>query len=732
MATSYYRKFTDDPGLDVLLEIESINVLDLDPEAVTNGVGSGAVCVVGEFEDGEYRKTVEVTSVGDVLKKYGSLGYTYGGQRGNYPSAFTRSADDSITPEYWNGNGHVAINGKRFARLMICRVDTSTGDAYFSPLAFVTGAAAFRYILATGKTLTFEYDSTPVTATFTAAKATVTGSGGTFPSSFAGGESLVLGYDGADDFTVVFLSTDQSVAQVVARINTYAGFTFAEVSSGQIKLTGRISGTDGEVRVVSGSTGVLATLGLTAADTAGTGNVANIAAVTVEEINTIVDTATSSDCVVKQDNAGRLRLINVATPLTGTLQITGGTATSLGFTTTKQAVKAGANAGVLPAGTRLKTSGDAYFVTTQSTTIVAGQQTAYKVRIRHAVDDGTGTAKTAGTINVLYDRPDVGEFAVANLNTVSAAMTEAQIDAAYAEALEYTKGLNGITREINILVCARQSNTVRNLVKSNVQDASSTGHVGRVGVIRAPMGSDKSDVIDSTTTWGVVATRSDRIIYCYPQFRAYVPIIAARGIAGGTGFTADGIIDSGADAFMAGLLSQLPPEENPGQSTPYLDGVRGLESATSNMLLDINDYKNFKAAGIAAPRIDNGQVFFQSGVTSVDKTLYPGRVTIARRRMSDYIQDTMADMSQPYSKKTKTTSRKVALISDLKTFLNGLADPVNQRIEGFTMDVKSGNSKSSEGRGLYRVNIKVRTLSSFESIVIATEIGEQVTISEAA
>lgn len=731
MGSTYIRRFTEDPGLDVLLEIESVNVLDLEPETSISGSGTGTVCVVAEFEDGEFEKTVECSGVADLLKKYGGLGYTYGSARGNYPSAVSRKADARTDPEYWNGNGHIAINAKRFSRLMCCRVDTSVGLVYFTALAFTTGAAAFVYKLETGQTLTFEYDGTPVTTTFTGVAATITGSGGTFPTLFAGGETLTLGYDGVSDFQTTFLSTDQSVAQVVARINQFAGFTFATVSGGQIKLTGIQPGTGGQVRVVSGSTGVLTQLGLTAANTAGTGNVADINNVTTSEINTRVAAASTNNVKVRVDSQGRLRLVNVATPGTGTIQVTGGTATALGFKNTALHT-AGDESGVLPAGTRVS-NGGTYFVTMKSTTIVAGQQTAYGIKVRHAIDDGTGTGVSSGTVNVLVDVPDVGEFDVVNLTSLNAALTETQLDAAYVSALDHTLGLNDITKEINIIMCARSSNTTRFALKQNAKTASDTGHLGRVGVVRAPMGSDKDAVTGSTTPWGVAATRFDRIIYCYPNAREYVPTIAAKGVKGGTGFTSDGVIDVGAEAFMCSILSQLNPEENPGQETPFLDGVKGIESkVVDTQTLDINDYKRFKAAGIAALRIDNGSVFFQSGVTSVDKDTQPGRVTIARRRMSDYIQDTLARRATIYGKKLMTVERRIAVITDVRTWLDSLVSGPPQRIDGFEMDAKTGNTQAAMGKGAFRVTIKVRTLSSFESIILATEIGEQVTIAEAA
>lgn len=110
--------------------------------------------------------------------------------------------------------------------------------------------------------------------TFTGLKLGATGQksfllaqGGTFPTAFVGGETLVLGVDAAINFTTTFTSGDQTLAQVVSRINTAAGFAMAFATVvGQLKLVSNSStDTISQVRVVSGSSGVLAKLGLSAA-----------------------------------------------------------------------------------------------------------------------------------------------------------------------------------------------------------------------------------------------------------------------------------------------------------------------------------------------------------------------------------------------------------------------------------------------------------------------------------
>lgn len=102
------------------------------------------------------------------------------------------------------------------------------------------------------------------TGTFVAA--TVTGSGGAF-ATLANGETAVLGADDGDNFTVTFVTGDDTLAEAITRINAAAGFTFASAATGELKLTGRRTDDRAQVRVVSGT--ALTKLGLTVANTAG-------------------------------------------------------------------------------------------------------------------------------------------------------------------------------------------------------------------------------------------------------------------------------------------------------------------------------------------------------------------------------------------------------------------------------------------------------------------------------
>lgn len=132
-----------------------------------------------------------------------------------------------------------------------------------------------------------------------ATSAIVTAVGGSFPTGFAGAETLTLDIDNIGSFITTFLAADQSLAAIINRINAAAALvpivdgggvpvTIArDNGSGQLRLLSSATGIGSEVEVVSGSAGVLAQLGLTAAVTNGVNAIAGQTPITLTKpVNT--------------------------------------------------------------------------------------------------------------------------------------------------------------------------------------------------------------------------------------------------------------------------------------------------------------------------------------------------------------------------------------------------------------------------------------------------------------
>lgn len=147
--------------------------------------------------------------------------------------------------------------------------------------------------------------------------------------------------------------------------------------------------------------------------------------------------------------------------------------------------------------------------------------------------------------------------------------------------------------------------------------------------------------------------------------------------------------------------------------------------------LQLEDYIAFKAAGIAAVRLDP-QVTVQSAVTTVDPGLYPALAPINRRRFSFFYQDSIARFSRPFKSKLATRERRALMVSRFQSFIRQLSDPQNQRIDGGLVDgsLAAGNTPESLARNVYITIHKIRMTPTLDVIVLKTEVGNDVSITE--
>jgi hypothetical protein len=728
----FIRRFTEQPPVEVIRQIEGLNIVDIAPPDPTTGAGSGTVLLVGEFEDGffatdeEAKGSVEVFGSGDYVAKFGEFGYTYNGQIASNPSARRHVSED------WNGSGYMKSFKLRAQRLIIGRVDTSVGEVSFDPLVCLSGGGAGGSVfnLAVGDTFSATTNTgAGTTAAIAGAVATRAGAGAAF-GTILSGESFAVSFDGGSLIPVVFQAADTAVGAVVSRINTTVGATIAVDNAGQLDISGLIEGTDGNVTLSEVTAGLLAKLGHTAGSTDGTGTFGNVDAVTASELAAFITADASmiaNDVLAEVLSDGTLRICNSVSATASTLLIPSsgnpiGVAVGLPLDTT--ATLADNEAGTIPAGTRVRNAGGDEWVTMQTLDIPAATLGPYTVKIRPAEDDGTATGESAGGVNVIVDQPTFAGLVVNNNDDVSAALNEVQMDNAYIAAFEASLDDQGAAKEANYLLSARRSETVVREGRNNANKATECGMAARKFITGDPLGTDTNTIIEN-----IAKFRSDRVFYTGKGMKVRIPGIAERGVAGGTGFTADGIITVRPDGPLATICASRPPEENPGQETRLIEDF--FEVDTFGETLSIETYKAYRREGVIVPRVDRvAGVVMQSGVTS---SLATGRKTCARRKMADFIQDTLANNLIPFSKKLNTQSRRNSIKATANSFLVGLRsddNPELKRIEDFSIDdsVNAGNTSDSLALGIYRLAIKVRTLASLDFIVVTVEAGENAII----
>lgn len=353
---------------------------------------------------------------------------------------------------------------------------------------------------------------------------------------------------------------------------------------------------------------------------------------------------------------------------------------------------------------------------------------------------GIGTGTALPTLVVIASTA-LTDTAPANA-AVLTPLTSGQIDTAYENTIDASQPGEEATDDVVIVASARQSAAIRTRLLENARDSSAVGR-GRISLNRSPIGTlpgTGAGEVQNAADPGVGANRSDRIIHCYPHFEQRISEIASLDP---TATISVPEVLVGADSAMSVLLSNLPPENNPGQSTQNIasgglltfirkleDGLTGAGLPTKFLL---SDYVAFKASGIAAlrrsPEISEWVV--QSGVTSVSPTLFPTQAPIKRRRMADFIQDSLATISLKFNKLPGTTDRFDSLLGELTDFLEILlssTNPAQQRIAEYSIDGESGNTEDLQALGIRVIIINVRLLDTLDFIVLQTTIGETVTI----
>jgi hypothetical protein len=86
-----------------------------------------------------------------------------------------------------------------------------------------------------------------------------------------------------------------------------------------------------------------------------------------------------------------------------------------------------------------------------------------------------------------------------------------------------------------------------------------------------------------------------------------------------------------------------------------------------------------------------------------------------------------------FGKKPSTQENRDAIRAIVDQFLSELlsaSNPALQRIEDYSVDETSGNTPDTLARGIFVIILKVRTLASLDFMVLQTEIGEAVTVTQ--
>lgn len=272
----YVRRYRDGVSNTTIRETAQVAVIDRRAASSGLGVTRGYPLVVGRVtnDGGEPLAPRMIMSEAELRQIFGAA------------SPYIGTATDG-----YDGNVHAQIAGlgsdkRRGFPCIIVPVDSEAGEVTFSRpspgTASVVGTAG-PWALTPGMTLIVSVDGgAPQTATFDAARAHVTGAAATY-AACVGGHTLVVRIDGGSNQTVTCAGTENSQALWHNLLNGALIGAHVVNQAGQTRIYSDTYGTASIVQVVSGDADVLAALGLSAATGTGTGDVADISAVTAAE-----------------------------------------------------------------------------------------------------------------------------------------------------------------------------------------------------------------------------------------------------------------------------------------------------------------------------------------------------------------------------------------------------------------------------------------------------------------
>lgn len=683
----FIRRYGFVPPEEVITQIEGAVILDLPPPGAINGVNTGMVGLVGEFADMTYAAVADgsgvvssrhlpqqITSAQDMLDKLGGFDPTLG----DFGAA--------------DGNGFVALRNKRYSALVVVPVNlcSATGVRYMRQLPL--------NVSATNPTPVVTVDGAQIDA------------GREFRSPTNG--RLKIGarvvFTALDPIAVGTGGATANAASAATQTFTVAGADFSAI----VRPDGQIGIKRGDILVIGNNNGgALQPLPSGGNLGAGTYRVqadATSGAPTV----LVVEQLSGANFAFVTANTIPWR-IHVSSDADSAPVIVLGSSTAGGY----QASGLGGYS--VPSRP----------LTDEAGALTNGTWTAGLVLSPLVVPPAL-TGDTWDPLSGLFGRiiPTGGLVYVAATQAPNA-VNVAGLDTLYAAALASLIANQAPLSDINIVFSARTSAAIRTALRSHVLTASQR-NLGRMALVRPELTTLTVSAAVGASSPGVGATRNERVIYNWCGVRTFIPeAVSVRLKTADSLTTIDGILDTGWDAWVASLLSNLPPENNPGQASApvpdILSPIIGLQRGAPN--LDLAEYILLRQSGVAAPRIDAtvGPIL-QSGITS---SLVSGQKNISRRRMADFIQDSIARRIIFFVKQKLTQANQDAMTGEVQAFLAELLSEDNiaaQRIAGFTVDAVSGNTAARLAKGIFTIIVKVRLLASADFIVLQTEIGENV------
>lgn len=679
--SGFSRRYGFFPGSEVITQIEGVIIVDAPPPGAVNGISTGCVGCVGEFAD--MQGAVAADASGNITTSIKPQRIFSGKDLTDKVGGF-----DETLGEFGVscGNGYAHLRNKQFTSLIVVPVN----------LCSARGVRVWRQLPVCKSTT----DTNPVTpvlaASVSAGREFRLGSGrlrlGT-RVNFTALDTIVSGTGGS------LASSASAVTQL---------FTTTEDMSLITRPDGTFGARKGDILVIGSNSGG----SFVPTAEAGTYRVA-------------VDATTTSVTIERLDGASFAITTQSNIPW------------RLHVSSDADSAPVRVPGSVSPGGYGAS-DGGGYSIPARPLTTSAGATTDGSwpsgTLLSPAVAPQAATGSSWDALSGLGARTYLGAVltftaAIQGVNAVASA----SIDALYTTAIDALLADKDPQRDINIVIAARKSTTIASKLKSHALESSSRG-LGRIAIISPALSLVTLAAAGADTAPGVGGTRDEGVFYSWPGCQHSVPEAVNFRLKTADGLTTvDGILDDPFDGWLAALLSNLAPERNPGQAAapvpqifaPILNYQRACPD------LSMPEYIFLRSKGIAALRLDktSGPII-QSGVTT---SLISGQKDINRRRFSYFIQDSCAARLMQYGKLPISNQLKDGSVGELNAFGSELLsenNPSAQRIDGYLVDDKSGNTPDLLAKGIFVVIFKVKMTPISDFIVFQAEVGNGVNVTQ--
>lgn len=412
------------------------------------------------------------------------------------------------------------------------------------------------------------------TATFTATRATRPGSGAVYAAVVTGtNDTVLLSIDSGPTQTITFTNGTSTQAAFISQLNAQMVGGFAVANGGQIDISSDSRGSGSKVYIYA-SNGI-ANIGHTtvSSPTIGTGNVANIDAVTAAEILAIWAAVPLVGATASTNGAGYPVITHNTAGVTSTLTITGTASSTIGY-------PGGTIAGnTATAGTALRRpalNGGAFFVD-----YIVNKKTLLTPKVFSDLkgvisEHGLGSNLTVGA-TVTMAGSGRGQSAPSIMTIAIADNTLASFQAAL-DILETRRDLDIVVPCFSFASSASQA-LLNSAVKAHCNDMSTQTRERR-GIVGAVAGTPIGDASTAgSAVWFINGLADKRMQFAYPN-----TVISVQGTNGlFTDVTEDGWITA---CMLAGQHAALPDRATPATAKQVF-GITSLGAQLSPGDMDI-------------------------------------------------------------------------------------------------------------------------------------------------